>query len=122
MKFCWCTLHVKDLEKSMKFYQEIVNLSIVRKFEARPGINICFMGEGETQIELIEDIKEEESNRSRNFSLGFEVNSVDQMMEFIKNRGLTIESGPFQPNPNTKFFYVLDPDEFKIQFVERKNP
>ncbi|WP_371804811.1 VOC family protein [Candidatus Lokiarchaeum ossiferum] len=121
MKFCWCTLHVKDLERSLKFYQEIVGLSINRRFEARPGINICFLGEGETQVELIEDEHSIIPKNQDHFSLGFEVDSLDRMLEFVQKQGINIESGPFQPNPNTKFFYVLDPDNYKIQFVEQMN-
>ncbi|UYP44207.1 hypothetical protein NEF87_000492 [Candidatus Lokiarchaeum ossiferum] len=121
MKFCWCTLHVKDLERSLKFYQEIVGLTINRRFEARPGINICFLGEGETQVELIEDKHIIIPKNQDHFSLGFEVDCLDRMLEFVQKQGINIESGPFQPNPNTKFFYVLDPDNYKIQFVERKN-
>jgi lactoylglutathione lyase len=39
-------------------------------------------------------------------------------METIKEKGIEIYDGPHQPNPNTKFFYVLDPNGLKIQFVE----
>jgi lactoylglutathione lyase len=39
-------------------------------------------------------------------------------MKFIKEKSIEIESGPIQPNPNVKFFYVLDPNGVKIQFVE----
>jgi lactoylglutathione lyase len=46
------------------------------------------------------------------------VESIDKMINFIKEKGLEIHSGPFQPNPSTKFFYVKDPNGLKIQFVE----
>ena len=120
MKFCWCTLYVEDLERSLKFYQKFLGLSINRRFEARPGVNICFLGERETKVELIEDGSITIARVPKNFSLGFEVDSVDRMLEYVKKIGLSIESGPFQPNPNTKFFFVLDPDNYKVQLVERK--
>lgn len=53
-------------------------------------------------------------------SMGFQVDSVDEMMDFVKKRGIEIHSGPFQPNPHTRFFFVLDPDGLKVQFVESK--
>ncbi len=60
MKFCWSTLKVKNLEESLKFYQEIVGLKINKRFNAGPGREIAFLGDGETKIELIcdEEIKE----------------------------------------------------------------
>ena len=44
--------------------------------------------------------------------------SVDEMMNFVKEKGIVVESGPFQPNPHVKFFYIMDPNGLKIQFVE----
>ena len=118
MKFCWVTITVKNLEESLRFYQEIVGLTIARKFQAGPGVEITFLGNGETKVELIYNEGIKEIGIGHNISLGFEVDSVDDMMAFVKERGITIHSGPFEPNPNIKFFYVLDPNGLKIQFVE----
>lgn len=117
MKFCWTTIHVKDMEKSLKFYEEIVGLKINNRFNAGPNMEIVFLGQGETQIELIYE-EEKDINIGKSISLGFEVESVDKMINFIKEKGLEVHSGPFQPNPSTKFFYVEDPNGLKIQFVE----
>ena len=118
MKFCWSTLMVKDLEQSLEFYCGIVGLGVSRRFNAGPGVEIAFLGDGETKIELISSKALEEVNFGHDISLGFEVNSVDEMMAFVKEKGIEIQGGPFQPNPHTRFFYVLDPNGLKIQFVE----
>lgn len=118
MKFCWSTIKVKNMEESLKFYKEIVGLKENRRFNAGPGIEIAFLGEGETQVELICDEKNKQVNLGPDISLGFRVNSVDEMMALVKEEGIDIHSGPFQPNPHVKFFYVLDPNGLKIQFVE----
>ena len=72
----------------------------------------------ETKIELICTESHHKGNIGENISLGFEVDSVDEMIGFIMAKGLEVHDGPFQPNPHTKFFYVLDPNDLKIQFVE----
>jgi len=118
MKFCWSTLMVKNLEESLKFYKEIVGLNVIRRFNAGPGVEIAFLGEGETKIELICNEASKDLSFGQAISLGFEVNSVDEMMVIVKEKGVVIHSGPFQPNPHTKFFYVQDPNGLKIQFVE----
>ncbi|MCL6458912.1 MAG: VOC family protein [Gorillibacterium sp.] len=118
MKFCWSTLRVNDMEESLAFYQEIVGLELNRRFNAGPGGEIAFLGDGETKIELISNAANKEVNLGEDISLGFEVESVDEMIESVKEKGLAIHSGPFQPNPHVKFFYVLDPNGLKIQFVE----
>jgi len=118
MKFCWSTLMVKSLEESLKFYTEIVGLNVGRRFNAGPGVEIAFLGDGETKIELICNKAIKEVEMGHYISLGFEVNSVDETMDFLKEKGINIHSGPFQPNPHMKFFYVIDPNGLKIQFVE----
>jgi len=118
MKFCWCTLMVKNIEESLKFYQEIVGLSVDRRFKAGSGTEIAFLGDGETKVELICNEANTEVSFGTDISLGFEVKKVDEMMAFIKEKGVSIHSGPFQPNPRVKFFYVIDPNGLKIQFVE----
>lgn len=118
MKFCWCTITVDNMEDSLRFYQEIVGLSISRRFTAGPGMEIAFLGEGETKVELIRDSNHKAANNCEGISLGFEVESVDKMIKHIKEKGLEVDSGPYQPNPHVKFFYVKDPNGVKIQFVE----
>ncbi|HHX61259.1 MAG TPA: VOC family protein [Epulopiscium sp.] len=118
MSFCWTTIDVKDMDESLGFYEEIVGLKINQRFQAGPDMEIAFLGEGETQVELIYNKKYSDINLGENISLGFKVNSVDEKIVFIKGKGLEVHSGPFKPNPSTTFFFVLDPNGLKIQFVE----
>lgn len=113
---------VKDMEESLKFYQEIVGLEIDRRFMAAPEIEIVFLGQGDTKVELICNAAKKDINMGQDISLGFEVESVDKMIEYVKSKGMEIQGGPFQPNPFVRFFYVLDPNGLKIQFVENIKP
>jgi len=106
------------MEESLKFYTEIVGLEVNRRFNAGPEVEIAFLGDGETQVELIGSGVTKEMSIGEDISLGFKVSSVDETMAFVKEKGITIHSGPFQPNPHIKYFYVTDPNGLKIQFVE----
>ncbi|KUO61432.1 MAG: glyoxalase [Gracilibacter sp. BRH_c7a] len=118
MKFCWSTLWVNDMEESLQFYQEIIGLSLNRRFKTEDNREIAFLGAGETKVELIQDAANSQVNIGADISLGFEVNSIDEMMAFLLEKGIPIHSGPYQPNPKTKFIFVTDPNGLKIQFVE----
>lgn len=118
MKFCWCTINVNHMEESLKFYQEIAGLPLIRKFSPGPGQEIAFLGEGDTQIELISSPNGKPAGKPEGVTLGFETASMEQMMAFVREKGLEIEAGPFQPNPHIRFFYVRDPNGVKIQFSE----
>ncbi len=118
MKFCWTTLNVKNLEESLSFYQEIVGLPLKRRFAAGPGVEIAFLGEGETEIELMYNEAIKDVNLGKDISLGFEVESVDEKIAFVKEKGITDIIGPLSPNPHVRFFFIKDPNGLKIQFVE----
>ena len=120
MKFCWCTIRVNNLEESIKFYQEIVGLSLSRRFAGGQDVEIAFLNDGGTEVELLYDSEAKLPASVEGISLGFKVDSVDQQIAFIKEKGLSVESGPFEPNPSIKFFYIKDPNGLSIQFVENK--
>lgn len=122
MGYLWTTIKVKDLEESITFYTEIVGLKVQRRFAAGPGREIAFLSEAEEQtaVELIDDQDQNQVDLGIDISLGFEVDSVDQKIEFLEEKKIEIVSGPVSPNPNIEFFYVLDPNGLRIQFVENK--
>ena len=115
MKFCWCTLMVCDIEESVHFYTEILGLRIQSRFKVQPDTEIAFLGEGETKVELVSR-KEARSQINEDIWLGFEVGSLNKMIDFVMEKGITIYM--FEPNAQTKIYYVKDPDGLKIQFVE----
>ena len=78
MGFCWCTVSVADLEKSIAFYTEVVGLPVQNRFKGGADVEICFLGEGETKVELIHDAKHRPPGRVEGVTLGFEVASLDE--------------------------------------------
>ncbi len=119
MKFLWVTLTVKNMEDSLKFYQEIVGLPVARRFKAEGVGEIAFLCDGDTKLELIENPSWSEPQYGRELSIGFEVDSLEEKMQFIRDKGLAVE-GPFAPNPHVRFFFVKDPSGIRVQFVENR--
>ena len=120
MKFCWITLHVKDIKESLKFYHELLGVEISERFSTGDS-EIVMLGESDKpKIELICDKSEGVEIKSRGISIGFEVDSLDDAMNYVKSNNIPIEKGPISPSPNISFFFIKDPNGIEIQLVEHK--
>jgi lactoylglutathione lyase len=109
---------VRDIEASLKFYEEIIGLKVARRF-FEPGAELAFLGEGETKLELIQG--KGAPHTGGGVSIGFSVDSLEEKMAFVQEKGIAVHSGPFAPSPRTRFFFVADPDGVLVQFVEQKS-
>lgn len=120
MRILWTTIHVKNLDESIAFYSDLAGLKVTRRFHAGPGTEIAFMGNGEKDETLVEllagggavDIGE-------SISIGFAVDSADDMLEKVKSRGIPVHGGPVE-SPAFKFFTVKDPNGLNVQFFQQK--
>ena len=119
MKFLWTTILVNNMDESLKFYEEILGLKLADRFQAGPGMEISFLGEGETKIELICNENLKKLDAGNRVTLGFNVESLDERIQFVKDKGINIITGPIQPNPRIKYFIIQDPNGVKIQFAEQ---
>lgn len=121
MRYAHTTIIVKDIEKSIKFYEEVAGLTVMRKFNAGPTKILAFLAdkEGDTEVELIQDASEASTYSGQGISLGFAVDDINEYLSKMQSMGYeTTEI--ISPNPVTKFFYVSDPDGLKIQLIEMK--
>jgi len=118
MKFCWTTIHVTDMEKSLAFYRDIVGLPLVRRAKPSPEMELAFLGSGETQVELICGGPPQAVDHGESISMGFQADSLETLIELLKTQRIPLQSGIVEPNPAIRFLYVHDPDGVKIQFVE----
>lgn len=117
MKFCHVTISVKNAEESLKFYRDVIGLPLKRRFSAGPGVEIIFLGDGETEIELIYDQAHTDLSIGYDISLGFEVESIQETIYLLRQNGIAT-GDVIQPNPQMKFIFATDPNGLKVQFVE----
>nr|WP_320025747.1 VOC family protein [uncultured Acetobacterium sp.] len=118
MKLAWVTVTVKDMDESIQFYTDVVGLTVDSRRPTGPGMELAFLGDGETKLELVCNQAVSEFGIGDSISLGFEVDSVDETLVALKTKGIALHSGPFQPAPHVKFFFITDPNGLKVQFLE----
>lgn len=119
MNFCWITLKVKNIQESLKFYNELLGIEIFKRFSPNPGVDIAMIGGKDgPKIELICGEGNNPQIQSRGISIGFQVKSLDETMKYMKEKGISIKSGPVSPSAGVRFFFIEDPDGVEIQIVE----
>jgi lactoylglutathione lyase len=118
MKFLHVTIHVKDLNESIRFYRDIVGLREKRRFRGAPETEIVFLSAGETEVELFFDANNTDVSYGTGVSIGFETQSVSELISSLRGKGVSVMTDVIQPNPHVKFFFVSDPNGMKVQFLE----
>ena len=125
MNYGFVTVKVRSMEESLKFYTEILGLSVINKFPAGPGVTISFLSDEKgNKIELIENAHENISEEAKGLSLisiGFVVDSVDKVLKLVNEKNIKIVRGPIQTPAGAKFIYIEDPNGAEIEFIEGFN-
>lgn len=114
MKIKHITINTADLEKSMKFYEDIIGLKLQRDLR-QFGSPIVFLADGDDPcIELIENPAQAYSGAG--ISIGFHTEDVEAKRAELEEKGFA-PTPMLSPNPNVKFFFIQDPNGVKIQFI-----
>jgi len=117
MKFHHISLRVKDFSPSLRFYTELVGLTVMKQFDANGG-NVAYLAdaEGETEVELIA-MPEGQTFEGKGMFLCFAAKELEPLHQKAIDMGYA-PSPIRQPEPTAKYFYVYDPDGISVQFRE----
>ena len=84
MNFCWTTLRVSNLEESLRFYHEILRLPVASRHGGGDQEIVMLGEEGQAKIELIYDKNNSIAPHVQGLSIGFEVKSLDEALDYMK--------------------------------------
>ena len=119
MELNWVTFKVSDLDKSLFFYNQLLNLDISAKFGSEEH-QIVMLGKADApKVELIFELDTKIGNPGNGVSIGLEADNLDDLINVLKAHGYQ-PAGPISPNPLIRFFIVQDPDGYTVQLVEQK--
>lgn len=129
MRILHTMLRVSDLERSIKFYTDILGMQLLRKKNYTEGrFTLAFLGyNNEKESSVLElthnwDVTEYELGNAFGH-IAIEVDDVYQACEQIKKLGgiITREAGPMK-NSTTVLAFIKDPDGYMIELLEAKHP
>ena len=125
MKFLHAMIRVKDVDKSLEFYQKLLNMTIAKKKRLDDCELIYLEDEEHTaQIELTvndEIPKEGYVNGNAFGHFAFSVDSMEKFTEKLHALGYEYFYEPYVVFSGTKIAFVKDPDNNEIELIEHVN-
>ena len=125
MRILHTMLRVGDLEKSLRFYTEVLGMKILRRKDYPSGrFTLAFVGYGSEEETSVLELTHnwDENNYLLGNAFGHIALGVDNIYETcssIKRNGgkVTREPGPMK-HSDTIIAFLEDPDGYKIELIE----
>ena len=114
---------INDLERTVKFYRDILGLQEVRRHKSPRGSELVFLKapESEELIELCHFPGSEPVQVQADLThLAFEVDSLSKFEEHLAKYGLKYSDGPTTTSTGTVFAFIDAPEGYEIELIERK--
>ena len=124
MKFLHTMIRVKDIDASIKFYTQLLNMKLDKK-KRLDDCDLYFLTdeEGVAQIELTYNDETPENGYAIGTGFGhfaFSVKSLDEFTAKMNELGYEYLYEPFDlNNKGTKIAFVKDPDGYEVELIEK---
>jgi lactoylglutathione lyase len=127
MRILHTMLRVGDLDRSLRFYTEVLGMRLLRRNDYPDGkFTLAFVGYGEESdtavLELTHNWGVEKYELGTAYGhVAIAVDDAYKACEEVKRRGgkVTREAGPMK-HGTTVIAFVEDPDAYKIELIQRK--
>ena len=122
MKFLHLRIRVKDIQRTVKFYNENFGCEVVRESTSPRGNKLVFLSlPGDNAVLELCQFPDEKNSDFRIeedlFHLAFSVPSMKKAYEEMTSRGVKFTEG----GPNDRMTFIDDPDGYEIELLERTN-
>ncbi len=113
---------VNDLEKTIKFYKEVLGLEEIRRNKSPRGSELVFLKapESEEQIEICSFPASGPVQVQADLThLAFEVDSLEEFGKHLAKLGLKYSDGPTMKDNGGGFAFVDAPEGYEIELIQR---
>jgi uncharacterized glyoxalase superfamily protein PhnB len=113
------SLTVKDLQKSLAWYQDIVGFTVDRKHEREGRVVAASLKAGDVRILINQDDGAKGWDRVKGEGFSMQITTeqnLDEIASLIKKRGGVLDSEPADMPWGARIFRLRDPDGFRLTF------
>jgi len=113
------SLTVKDLQKSLTWYQDVVGFTVDRKHEREGKLIAVSLKAGDVRLLITQDdgARGWDRVKGEGFSLQLTTDqNIDAIAKRITERGGSLDSEPADMPWGPRMFRLRDPDGFKLVF------
>ncbi len=120
-KFLHTRYRVNDLEKTLKFYKEVLGLQEVRRHKSPRGSELVFLKAPDSQ-ELLELCQFDESGPVKVqpdlTHLAFEVDSLADFGRHLEKLGMRYSDGPHMKEDGGGIAFIDAPEGYEIELIQ----
>jgi lactoylglutathione lyase len=113
---------VEDLEKTVSFYRDVLELQEVRRHTSGRGSQLVFMKAPGSQEE-IELCKYDQSGPVKVgpdlTHLAFEVENMEEFARHTAEKGYPLSDGPHRTQTGDSIAFIDAPEGYEIELIER---
>jgi len=114
---------VNDLERTVKFYREVLGLEEIRRHKSPRGSELVFLKAPESSEEI--EICHFPASNSVQVQpdlthLAFEVDSLEEFERHLAKLGLKFSDGPTKSSSGSVFAFVDAPEGYEIELIEKR--
>jgi lactoylglutathione lyase len=113
---------VNDLERTVKFYRDVLGLNEVRRHKSPRGSELVFLQAhgSEEQIEITFFSGSGPVQVQPDLThLAFEVENLDDFARHLAKFDIRFSDGPTTSSTGTKFAFIDAPEGYEIELIER---
>ena len=113
---------VNDLEKTVRFYREVLGLEEVRRHKSPRGSELVFLKapESEEQVEITYYPGSGPVQVQADLThLAFEVESLDAFAKHLAQKGIQFSDGPTKSSTGSTFAFIDAPEGYEIEIIEK---
>lgn len=113
---------VNDLERTVKFYRDVLGLQEVRRHKSPRGSELAFLKAADSaeEIEITHFPAAGPVQVQPDLThLAFLVDSLDDFAKHLATLGIKYSDGPTTTSTGTKFAFVDAPEGYEIELIEK---